>query len=205
MSESGFAALDAEQTYRYRSFGVPGLGLRRGLARDRSSRPTPRCSRCPSAPRAAVENLRELERLGLVGRYGFYEAADFTPERAARRASRFAPVRSYMAHHQGMILAALDNALCDDALVRRVHADRRVRAVELLLHERVPREVPAGDRPRDERGQRRRRAARAVRRAEPWTPVGAGAVPRCTCSATDGSRPGSPTRAREPCAGTTGA
>jgi cyclic beta-1,2-glucan glucanotransferase len=141
VSESGFAARDAERNYRYRAFGVPGLSLRRGLAQDMVVAPYASALALCCDPRSAIENLRALSALELIGEYGFYEAVDFTPERVPE-GRRFTRVSSYMAHHQGMILAALDNALCDGALLRRMHADPRVHSVELLLHERVPTERP---------------------------------------------------------------
>ncbi|MAE97341.1 MAG: cellobiose phosphorylase [Deltaproteobacteria bacterium] len=141
VSESGFASLDADGNYRYRAFGVEGLGLRRGLSEDRVVAPYASVLALGCQPVAALENLRRLAELGLIGEFGFYEAADFTPERVPE-GRKLTVVRSYMAHHQGMILAALDNALCDGALLRRMRGDPRVRSVELLLHERVPMDRP---------------------------------------------------------------
>jgi cyclic beta-1,2-glucan synthetase len=174
MSESGLSATDSDQAYQYRSFGVPSLGLRRGLETETVVAPYASVLALAVDADAAMENLRRLEELGLLGDYGFYEAADFTPDRTPA-GSLFIPVLSYMAHHQGMSLAALDNALCDDALVRRVEADPRVRSVSLLLHERVPIDVPpettgAAVKPR-------RPTARSIPRIEPWTPAAAGAFP----------------------------
>ncbi len=170
MSESGFASLDPDHHYRYRSFGVPGLGLRRGLSRDLVVAPYASALALPIRAGAAVENLRELERLGMVGFYGLFEAADFTPERAARE-TRFSPVQSYMSHHQGMILAALANALAQGALVRRFHADRRMRTAELLLHERIPLELPPESvRAAEQAGPAPRRPALPA--PGPWVPTG---------------------------------
>ncbi|HSP26803.1 MAG TPA: cellobiose phosphorylase, partial [Saliniramus sp.] len=92
-------------------------------------------------PRLAVANLRRLDSMGLRDRYGFFEAADFTPDRRSSDGD-FTPVRAYMAHHQGMISAAIGNALNDDIMVRRLARDPRMRASELLLQERVPWELP---------------------------------------------------------------
>ena len=169
------SATDSDQTYQYRSFGVPALGLRRGLATETVVAPYASVLALPVDVDAAMKNLRRLEELGLIGDYGFYEAADFTPERTPAGAL-FVPVLSYMAHHQGMSLAALDNALCDDALVRRAGADRRLRSVALLLHERVPIDVPPETSGADAVTPRRP-TARTIPRIEPWTPVKAGAFP----------------------------
>ncbi len=175
MSESGFAATDLDRAYQYQSFGVPALGFRRGLATDLVVAPYASMLALPVDIGASMANLRRLEELGLIGDFGFYEAADFTPERVPA-GSVFVPVRSYMAHHQGMALAALDNTLCDDVLVRRTAVDRRMRSVALLLHERVPIDV-APEAAVADTVRPRRPAAQSVPAAEPWTPVKAGAFP----------------------------
>lgn len=168
-SESAFASRDAEHRYQYRAFGVPGLGLRRGLARDRVVSPYATALALAADPGAAGRNLRKLERLGATGRYGLFEALDFTPERVPA-GQRFSPVRAFMAHHQGMALAALGNTLCADALVRRFHADPRVRAVELLLHERVPSELPPETAREEEREEPPPRDA-TVPTLQAWPPA----------------------------------
>ena len=140
ISESGYAFLDGQQMYQYRSFGVPGLGLRRGLEEDLVIAPYASFLALPFQPAEVVANLRKLEALGMVGHYGFFEAADFHPERA--HLGRAAIVHSYMAHHHGMSLVALDNHLCRDVMVERFMADPRARSVALLLDERVPERAP---------------------------------------------------------------
>ncbi|RME67965.1 MAG: cellobiose phosphorylase, partial [Alphaproteobacteria bacterium] len=142
VSESAFAARDADEHYQYRAFGVPGLGMRRGLARDAVVAPYATALALAVCPAAAVGNLRRLKAMGLTGLYGFFDAADFTPERVPA-GEAFIPVRTYMAHHQGMILAAIGNALEGDAMVRRFAADKRIRAASLLLQERIPWELPS--------------------------------------------------------------
>jgi cyclic beta-1,2-glucan synthetase len=175
-SESAFASLDPGGHYRYQSFGVPGLGLRRGLARDRVVAPYASALALPIRAQAAAENLRALDELALGGPFGLFEAADFTPERVSPGRTHV-PVRCYMAHHQGMILAALDNALHGDVLVQRFHADLRMRATELLLHERIPRELPNDS----SRGQLET-AVPAAESAPPplhsWAPAGIHDAPR---------------------------
>jgi len=175
MSESGLSATDADHAYQYRSFGVPALGFRRGLATETVVAPYASVLALPIDEDAAVANIRRLEELGLIGEYGLYEAADFTPDRTPAGCI-FVPVLSYMAHHQGMILAALDNVMCDDALVRRAAADRRMRSVSLLLHERVPLEVAPEAAIVEVRKPKRQRAL-TVPVVEPWSPVKAGAFP----------------------------
>ena len=91
-------------------------------------------------PAAATANFKRLATLGAGGRYGFYEAVDFTPTRVPE-GERFALVRAFMAHHQGMTIAAIANAVFDGAMRERFHAEPIIQATELLLQERIPREV----------------------------------------------------------------
>ncbi|MDP3937592.1 MAG: glucoamylase family protein, partial [Deltaproteobacteria bacterium] len=176
MSESGFASFGPDGHYAYRAFGVPELGIHRGLSRDLVVAPYATALALPIHAKASIQNLRELESLGLSGLYGLFEAADFTPERVPE-GQRFSPVRSYMAHHQGMILAAIGNALHGDALVRRFHADRRIRAVELLLDERIPRELPEELIRTEERREPAPRQP-VVPAPVPWIPVGSESFPQ---------------------------
>ena len=140
ISESAFNARDLEQTYQYSSFGVPGLGLKRGLSEDVVVAPYATALGAMVQPEAAVRNFARLRTAGAGGRYGFREALDYTARRLPEGAS-VAIVKSYMAHHQGMALVALGNVLNDGAMVERFHADPLVEATELLLQERVPRDV----------------------------------------------------------------
>ncbi len=141
VSESAYAERDPEHRYRYQAFGTPGLGLKRGLSRDRVIAPYASALALAVAPGYATANLRRLSALGAEGRFGMWEALDFTPERAPANAS-FTPVIAYMAHHQGMMLCAIANLLTQDAMVERFARDPQVRLVSLLLSERVPHEIP---------------------------------------------------------------
>jgi cyclic beta-1,2-glucan synthetase len=140
ITEAAFSALDARQIYQYRAFGVPGLGLRRGMEQDLVVAPYASALALVVDPAAAARNLRRLSRLarlGLRGGYGYYEAIDYTRQRGPE-GQRGVIVYAYMAHHQGMTLLAIDNALNDNVMQRRFHADPRVRAAEPLLYERIP-------------------------------------------------------------------
>jgi cyclic beta-1,2-glucan synthetase len=148
ISESAYALTDRAGNYQYRAFGVPGLGLKRGLADDLVVSPYATALAALVDPAAAAANLARLAQVGLDGRYGFYEAIDYRPRGAvppdaspASPASEAAIIRSFFAHHQGMSIVALANVLCNDSFVSRFHADPRVQATELLLQERVPREA----------------------------------------------------------------
>ena len=146
ISESAYAFTDREGNYQYRAFGVPGLGLKRGLSTELVIAPYATALASLITPSAAAENLDRLADLGLEGRFGFYEALDYTPrardvDAGGEAGPGPAVVRAYFAHHQGMSLVALANVICRDTFVSRFHADPRVQATELLLQERVPREA----------------------------------------------------------------
>ena len=140
ISESGFNARDQAQTYQYSSFGVPGLGLKRGLSDDLVIAPYATGLAAMVDPEAAVRNFARLAKAGGSGRYGFREALDYTSRRLPEGAT-VAVVNSYMAHHQGMTLVSLGNVLHNRVMVERFHADPIVEATELLLQERMPRNV----------------------------------------------------------------
>ena len=140
MSESGYNAVDAHLNYQYRAFGVPGLGLKRGLAEDLVVAPYASALALMVAPEEACENLRRLEVAGCEGNFGFYEAIDYTPSRLPRGQSS-AVVRSFMAHHQGMSLLSLANVLLDRPMQKRFEADPAFQATTLLLQERIPKAV----------------------------------------------------------------
>lgn len=140
VSESAYNARDLDFTYQYSNFGVPGLGLKRGLADNAVVAPYATALASMIDPQAAVRNFESLEAIGALGRYGFYEALDFTGGRVPDGA-RFAIVRAFMAHHQGMTIAAIADALLDGLMRSRFHAEPIIKATELLLQERVPREV----------------------------------------------------------------
>ncbi len=138
VSESAFNAKDVDLTYQYQAFGVPGLGLKRGLADDVVVAPYATVLALPVAPHEALDNLQRLAREGALGYFGYYEAIDYTPGRVPAGRER-AIVKAYMAHHQGMSLVALGNMLTNNRMQERFHADPVMASAELLLQERVPR------------------------------------------------------------------
>jgi len=141
ISESGYNITDARLNYQYRAFGVPGLGFKRGLAEDLVIAPYASVMALMVDPPAAGTNLQRLAAGGMLGRYGYYEAVDYTPARVPRGQDH-AIVRSFMAHHQGMSLLALAYLMLDRPMQRRFLADPSLRATELLLQERIPSAVP---------------------------------------------------------------
>jgi cyclic beta-1,2-glucan synthetase len=121
---------------------VPGLGLKRGLADDLVIAPYASILCAPLAPDAVLANLERLREVGAEGKYGFYESIDYTIDRLPKERTDGIVLPTYMAHHQGMILTSLDNAVNVSPMQRRFHADPRVQAAELLLQERIPHLVP---------------------------------------------------------------
>jgi cyclic beta-1,2-glucan synthetase len=138
ISESGYNLLDARLTYQYRAFGVPGLGLKRGLADDLVVAPYAAALALIVAPEDACANLQRMSDAGFAGEFGFYEAIDFTPARLPR-GHAYAVVRSYMAHHQGMAILSLAHALVGRRMQRRFASEPAFQATTLLLQERIPR------------------------------------------------------------------
>ncbi|POF29134.1 GH36-type glycosyl hydrolase domain-containing protein [Roseibium marinum] len=149
ISESGFNARDVEFTYQYSTFGVPGLGLKRGLAGDLVIAPYATGLATMLDPAAARRNYDALEAIGGLGEFGFYEALDFTPGRVLP-GQRVSVVQSYMAHHQGMTIVAIANTLTDGLMRQRFHREPMIHACELLLHERLPRDIARALPPLDE-------------------------------------------------------
>jgi cyclic beta-1,2-glucan synthetase len=192
VSESGFADLDPRGNYQYRAFGVPGLALKREVGDRLVVTPYASLLALPFTPGEVSENVGHLASLGMLGRYGLFEALDYGRSgsglagavgavvgRVAESARARRIVRSYMTHHQGMILLALDNHLNNAPMVRRFRDQPRVATVQHLLHERIPWHVPleaplalARDgRPRD--GDAARPAA-----AVTWRPTARSAIPQ---------------------------
>lgn len=140
VSESGFYGFDISFNYQYKAFGVPRLGLKRGLVNDLVVAPYATILALMVDPASAIKNIETLKAINLEGPYGFYEAVDYTPERMSKGGSSMI-VRSYMAHHHGMSMLALDNFINDNTMQQRFHNDPYVRATELLLQEKVPNKV----------------------------------------------------------------
>ncbi len=137
VSESAFNSRDLWFTYQYSAFGVPGLGMKRGLGEELVIAPYATALAAMYFPHAAVDNFERLEQEGGLGAFGFYEALDFTPDRLAEE-QEVAIVRCYMAHHQGMSLVAFANVIYDGVMRHRFHQAPLIQAADLLLQERIP-------------------------------------------------------------------
>ncbi|MVA79985.1 protein ndvB [Agrobacterium vitis] len=141
ISEAAFNARDHALAYQYTNFGVPTLGLKRGLGQNAVIAPYASILASQYDPKAAAENLKKLRALGALGAYGFHDAVDFTPTRVPK-GKTCAVVYNYYAHHHGMSIAAIANVTFNGLLRELFHADPVIEAAELLLQEKAPREIP---------------------------------------------------------------
>ncbi|MBB4009007.1 GH36-type glycosyl hydrolase domain-containing protein [Allorhizobium taibaishanense] len=141
ISEAAFNARDHALAYQYTNFGVPTLGLKRGLGQNAVIAPYASILASQYDPKAAAENLKKLRSLGALGAYGFHDAVDFTPTRVPK-GKPCAVVYNYYAHHHGMSIAAIANVTFNGLLRELFHADPVIEAAELLLQEKAPREIP---------------------------------------------------------------
>lgn len=140
ISESAYNVRNRALTYQYSGFGTPGLGLKRGLTQYMVVAPYATLLAVMYDATAAVANLKHLQRAGAHGVFGFYDAIDYTPKHLPED-QESAPVRAYMAHHQGMSLIAIANALFAGVMHQRFHQQPLIRAADLLLQEPQPREA----------------------------------------------------------------
>lgn len=140
ISESCYNVVDSNLTYQYRAFGVPGLGFKRGLGQDLVIAPYATVMALMVDPDSAYNNLQKMKALGFEGRYGFYEAVDYTPVRLSRGQSH-AVIQTFMAHHQGMSLLSLAYILLNQPMQKRFEADPQFQTALLLLQEQVPKTI----------------------------------------------------------------
>ena len=165
ISESGYYRFDAAKNYQYRGFGVPGLGFRRGLSEDLVISPYASLLALATHPQAVLKNIDRFAELHMLGRYGLYEAIDYTTSRLPP-GQKSAVVRSYMVHHHALSLLSLTNFIQGDSMVHRFHADPRVQSVQLLLQEQIPDRAPV-EHPHPEEVQPVRHARPSITIA-PW-------------------------------------
>ena len=140
ISESGFHLKDLHNNYQYKAFGIPWLGLKRGLADEIVVASYGSMLALSEAPKEVVENLKQLEKQGMYQKYGFYESIDYTPTRL-KKGQEYALVKTYMAHHQGLILLSLDNLFNKNILQKRFMKNPQMQAVDILLQEKMPENV----------------------------------------------------------------
>ena len=143
ISESAFYNFDINLNYQYKALGVPWLGLKRGLLEDTVISPYSTMLALMVKPHSAYKNLKELLKYDMLGQYGFYESIDFTPGRLKllNGEKNFAQIKSYMAHHQGMSLVAINNVINDFIMQERFHSNVYVKSADFLLQEKVPGDI----------------------------------------------------------------
>ena len=137
ISEAAFNLKDLHSNYQYKAFGIPWLGLKRGLADEMVVAPYGSVLAITDYPREVYKNLKRLEEYGMYGKYGFYESIDFTPERL-EKGKQSAVVKTYMAHHQGLILLSINNLFNNNILQKRFMQNPKINAIKILLQERMP-------------------------------------------------------------------
>ncbi len=140
ISESAFHLKDLQDNYQYKAFGIPWLGLKRGLSDEMVVAPYGSIMALPDEPKQVIANLKRMEKQGMYQKYGFYESIDFTPTRL-KKGQEYAVVKTYMAHHQGLILLAINNLLKAQILQKRFMQNPQIKAVDILLQERMPENV----------------------------------------------------------------
>lgn len=137
ISESAFNLMDLNRNYQYKAFGIPWLGLKRGLEEDIVISPYSTFLSLYDATEECIHNLKRLEKEGARGKYGFYEAVDYTSSRL-KKGNTHEVIRTYMAHHQGLTLLSINNAIQDNILEKRFNRNPEVQAVNVLLQEKMP-------------------------------------------------------------------
>jgi len=140
ISESAFNLKDLNNNYQYKAFGIPWLGLKRGLADEMVVSSYGTILAITEDPKAVINNLRVLEKQGMYDKYGFYEAIDYTPNRV-EKGKKYETVKTYMAHHQALILLAINNLFNNNILQKRFMQNPEMQAVNILLEERMPENV----------------------------------------------------------------
>ena len=140
ISESAFNLKDLNNNYQYKAFGIPWLGLKRGLADEMVISSYGSILAITEEPKEVLENLKKLEKQEMYGKYGFYEAIDYTPNRTSKN-KKYETVKTYMAHHQALILLSINNLFNNNILQKRFMKNPEMQAVNILLEERMPENV----------------------------------------------------------------
>ncbi|MCL2578785.1 MAG: hypothetical protein FWE32_02010 [Oscillospiraceae bacterium] len=135
ISESAFYAFDNNLNYQYKAHGVQKIGVKRYLDKELVISPYSTFLTISQNPNSAMGNLGRLHKLGVYGRYGFFEAVDFTEERVGKEG--LAVVRNYMAHHIGMSMVSSLNALEDGKMQKRFMRNHYMRSAGEFLQEKI--------------------------------------------------------------------
>ncbi len=140
ISEAAFNLKDLNSNYQYKAFGIPWLGLKRGLSEELVVSSYGSILAISDYPKEVIQNLKELEKLKMYGKFGFYESVDFTPKRLGKN-KKFEVVKTYMAHHQALILASINNLINENILQERFFNNPEIQATDILLQERMPEDI----------------------------------------------------------------
>lgn len=140
ISESAFNLKDLYGNYQYKAFGIPWLGVKRGLADEVVVSPYASVLAITEDVKSVVKNIKDIKELGGTGKYGLYEAIDFTPERLQLQ-EKYEVVKAYMAHHQALILLSINNLLNNNILKDRFFKNPEIEAIDILLQEKMPRNI----------------------------------------------------------------
>jgi len=140
ISEAAFNLKDLNSNYQYKAFGIPWLGLKRGLADDIVVSSYGSILAISDIPKEVLKNIKELKKYNMYGKYGLYESVDFTPERLGKN-KKYEVVKTYMAHHQGLILLSINNLVNNNILQERFHKNAEIKAVDILLQEKLPEDM----------------------------------------------------------------
>ena len=137
ISESAYSLKDLYNNYQYKAFGIPWLGLKRGLENDIVVSPYSTFLALEENKNDAIKNIKQLQNLGAFKKFGFYEAIDFTKSRLKLN-QEYELVKTYMAHHQALILLSINNCLNNNVFKKRFEQNPEIEAVDILLQERMP-------------------------------------------------------------------
>lgn len=140
ISEAAFNLKDLNSNYQYKAFGIPWLGLKRGLGDEMVVSSYGGILGITDYPKEVVQNMKALEKYGMFGEYGFFESIDYTPSRLPK-GKKYAVVETYMAHHQALILLSINNLINDDILQKRFMKNPEIKSIDILLQERMPEDM----------------------------------------------------------------
>jgi len=139
-SETAFNVKDLSNNYQYKAIGIPWLGLKRGLEDDIVVSTYGSVLAISEDPKGVLKNLKILENQEMYNKYGFYESIDYTPNRLSK-GKKYEPIKTYMAHHQGLILVSINNLFRDNIIQERFANNPEIEAIDILLQERTPEKI----------------------------------------------------------------
>jgi len=140
MSESAYSIRDLNGNYQYKAFGIPLLGMKRGLEEELVIAPYASILAITEIPEEVIDNLKQLKKINALGEFGFYESIDYTPKRL-KQGQEYEIVKTYMAHHQGLIMLSINNFLNKNIMIERFGRNPEIEAVDILLQERMPNNI----------------------------------------------------------------